>query len=74
MEDRIMVLLERGSHLFLPAAEILLMNIWRMLKHLLDLNEKGTEKSNGVHSVAEDINNAFCATRSLLHLGKAYRN
>jgi len=74
IEDRIKVLLERGSHLAFPISEILLMNIWRMLKHLLELNENDTEKSHGMHSVAEAINNAFCAIRSLIHLGKAYRN
>jgi len=74
MEDKIMVLLDRGSQLVLPVAEILLMNIWRMLKHLLDLDENETEKSSGAHSVAEALNNAFCAIRSLIHLGKAYKN
>jgi len=74
MEDRLIALLERGSHLVSPAAETLLMSIWRMLRKLLDLNEDDREKSSRVHSVAEVINDAFYAIRSLVHLGKAYRN
>jgi len=45
-----------------------------MLRKLLDLNEDDSEKSSRVHSLAEVINNAFYAIRSLVHLGKAYRN
>jgi len=74
MEDRLIALLERGSHIVEPIAGTLLMNILSMLRKLLDLNEDDKEKSNRVHSVADVINNAFYAIRSLVHLGKAYRN
>jgi len=72
-EGRLMVLLERGSDIVSPVAEILIMNSWRLLKRLLDLNEDDTEKSGRVYSAAKAINNAFYAIRSLIHLGKAYR-
>jgi len=71
MEGRLMLLLERGSDIVFPAAEVLIMNIWRMLKKLLDLDEDDSEKSSRVQSAAEAINNAFYAIRSLIHLGKA---
>lgn len=74
MEDSLLLLLERGSDIFFPAAEVLIMNIWGMLKKLLDLDEDDTEKNGRAHSAAEAINNAFHAIRSLIHLGKAYRN
>jgi len=74
MEGRLMLLLERGSDIVFPAAEVLIVNIWGMLKKLLDLDQDDAEKSARVHSAAEAINNAYHAIRSLIHLGKAYRN
>jgi len=74
MEGRLLLLLERGSDIVFPAAEVLIMNIWGMLKKLLDLDEDDTQKSARVHSAAVAISNAFHAIRSLIHLGKAYRN
>jgi len=74
MEDKLMALLGRGSHVFFPMAEILIMNIWRMLKLVLDLHEDDTAKGGSAHPVLEAINNAFYAIRSLIELGKAYRN
>lgn len=74
MEDKLMALLQRGSHVVFPMAEILVMNIWRMLRQILDLHEDDTEKGGGAHPVSEAINNAFYAIRSLIQLGKAYRN
>jgi len=74
MEGRLMLLLERGSDIVFPAAEVLIVNIWGMLKKLLDLDQDDAEKSVRVHSAAEAINNAYDAIRSLIHLGKAYRN
>jgi len=74
VEDRLMELLERGSNIVFPMAEILIMNIWRMLRLILDLHENDTEKRGGVHSVAEAVNNAFSAIISVIRLGKAYNN
>lgn len=74
MEDRLMVLLEMGSHMVYPAAEILMMNIWRLLREILDLHDTDIEKSGRMHSVVEALNNALNAIRSLIQLGNAYRN
>jgi hypothetical protein len=74
IENILIVLLERGSHTVFPVAEILIMNIWRMLKDVLDLHVNESGKTSGTHAAAEAISNAFYAIRSLIHLGKAYRN
>jgi len=74
IEDRMMNLLEKGSHIVLPVAEILITNIWRMLRLILDMHKDDTEKGGGVYSAAEAMNNAFSAIISLIHLGRAYRN
>lgn len=74
IEDKIMVLLERGSHIVFPAAEILITNFLRMLRLILDSQKDNSEKRFGVYSVTEAINNAFSAIISLIQLGKAYRN
>jgi len=74
IEDRLIDLLEKSSHVVFPVAEILITNIWRMLRLILDMHKDDTEKRGGVYSVAEAINNAFSAIISLIHLGKAYRN
>jgi len=74
MEGRLMVLLQMGSNTVFPVIEILVMNIWRMLREFLNLHGDDTEKIGGLRSVIEAINNAFYAIKSLIHLGKAYRN
>lgn len=74
MEGRLMMLLQMGSGTLYPVIEILVMNIWRMLREFLNLHGDDTEKIGGLRSVIEAINNAFYAIRSLIHLGKAYRN
>jgi len=74
IEDKLMVLLEMGSNMVFPVAEILVMNIFRMLREILDLHGDDTEKNGGISSIIEAINNAFYAIRSLIHLGKAYQN
>merc|ERR1719285_1118407 len=63
-----------GSNALFPVIEILVMNIWRMLREFLNLHADDTEKIGGLRSVIEAINNAFYAIRSLIHLGKAYHN
>jgi len=45
-----------------------------MMKEFLDMSWDDTEKTGGLHSVVEAINNAFYAIRSLIHIGYAYRN
>jgi len=74
IEDKLMVLLQMGSNMVFPVAEILIMNIFRMLRELLDMQGDDTEKNGGISSIIEAINNAFYAIRSLIHLGKAYQN
>jgi len=74
MEDKLMVLLEIGSHMVYPAAEILVMNTWRLFRELLELHDTDTEKRGRMHSVVQAVNNALDAIRSLIQLGKAYQN
>jgi len=74
MEGRLITLLEMGSNIVFPVAEVMIMHIWRMLREILDLHWDDTEKVGGLRSVVEAINNAFYAIRSLIHLGYAYRN
>jgi len=66
------VLLEMGSHMVYPAAEILMTNIWRLFREFLELFD--TDKSSRIHSVVEAIENALNAISSLIQLGKAYKN
>jgi len=68
------VLLEMGSHMVFPAAEILMMNTWRLLREILDLHDNDTDKNGTMHSVVEAMNNAVNAIRSLIQLGNAYKN
>jgi len=66
--ERLKVLLLRGScRLVFPVSRYLMMNIWRTLR-------EDDTKGGGLCTVAEAFNNAFSALRSLIHLGKAYRN
>jgi len=74
IEEKLMVLLEMGSHMVYPVAEVLIVNIWRMLREILDLHGDDTGKSAGMYSIVEAISNAFYAIRSLIHLENAYRN
>jgi len=74
IEERLVVLLQMGSKMVFPVIEVLVMNIWRMLRELLTLQGDDTEKVGGLCSVIDAINNAFHAIRSLIHLGNAYRN
>jgi len=69
-----MELLDRGSNIVFPVAEILIINIWQMLRLILDLHEGAKENRSGVHSVAEAVNNTFSAIISVIRLGKAYNN
>jgi len=74
IEDKLMSLLQNGSNMVFPAVEIIIMNLWGMLKDFFYINCEDTEKSGGLHSVVETINNAIYAIRSLIHIGYAYRN
>jgi hypothetical protein len=74
MEDRLMVLLQMGSKMVFPVIEVIIMNIWRMLREFLNLHVDDTQKVGGLRSVIDAINSAFSAIRSLIHLGTAYRN
>jgi len=74
IEDKLVVLLQMGSKMVFPVIEVLVMNIWRMLREVLSLHWDDTEKVGGLCSVIDAINNAFHAIRSLIHLGNAYRN
>jgi len=74
IENRLMVLLQMGSSMVYPVIEVLVMNLWRMLREILNLHWDDTEKVGGLSSVIDAINNAFYAIRSLIHLGNAYRN
>jgi len=68
------VLMEMGSHMVFPAAEILMMNIWRLLREILDLQGNDIDKNGRMNSVVEAITNALNAIRSLIQLGNAYKN
>jgi len=70
IENKLMQLLELGSHMVFPVAEILIMNIWRILNETFYLYEDDTEK---ISLVSEALKNAFYAIRSLIHLGSAWR-
>jgi len=74
IEDKLMLLLDMGSSILFPVAETLMLNIWRMLRWILALQRDDPEKSDGISSIIETINNAFYVLRSLIHLGKAYQD
>jgi len=69
--SRLMELLQIGSRVVFPVADVLVMSIWRILREFVEYD---TEKTNGLTTAVEAINNAFFAIRSLIHLGYAYRN
>jgi len=74
IEDKLMALLDRGSHMGFPLADFLVINIWHLLRAILDLREDDAGKGGRMNSVVGAINHAFYAIRSLINLGKAYSN
>jgi len=63
-----------GSHMVFPAAEMLMMTIWRLLREILDLHGTDIDKNGRMNSVVEAVTNALNAIRSLIQLGNAYKN